>query len=154
MGGMTLASTGGDGMVKLWQANLDGVWHEQAVLDCSGSHRKGSLWVIGIGRNQYRGALEIERPQQGSRDQADKSPTPMDSSSGSRDKKSKDYDCGEAKEANSAAQHSVDFTEAEEDLVFRMHRLVGNRWEIIAGRIPGRTAEEVERFWAKKHQEK
>lgn len=38
MGGMTLASTGGDGMVKLWQANLDGVWHEQAVLDCSGSH--------------------------------------------------------------------------------------------------------------------
>jgi len=36
MGGMTLASTGGDGMVKLWQANLDGVWHEQAVLDCSG----------------------------------------------------------------------------------------------------------------------
>ncbi|KAL6842771.1 hypothetical protein ACP4OV_027615 [Aristida adscensionis] len=38
MGGMTLASTGGDGMVKLWQANLDGVWHEQAVLDCNGSH--------------------------------------------------------------------------------------------------------------------
>ena len=40
MGGMTLASTGGDGMVKLWQANLDGVWHdkiEQAVLECSGS---------------------------------------------------------------------------------------------------------------------
>lgn len=36
MGGMTLASTGGDGMVKLWQANLDGVWHEKAVLDCSG----------------------------------------------------------------------------------------------------------------------
>ncbi|KAF8696936.1 hypothetical protein HU200_036580 [Digitaria exilis] len=38
MGGMTLASTGGDGMVKLWQANLDGVWHEQAILDCNGSH--------------------------------------------------------------------------------------------------------------------
>jgi nucleoporin SEH1 len=38
MGGMTLASTGGDGMVKLWQANLNGVWHEQAVLDCNGSH--------------------------------------------------------------------------------------------------------------------
>ncbi|TVU03212.1 hypothetical protein EJB05_51243 [Eragrostis curvula] len=38
MGGMTLASTGSDGVVKLWQANLDGVWHEQAVLDCTGSH--------------------------------------------------------------------------------------------------------------------
>uniref|UniRef100_A0A0E0GB35 Anaphase-promoting complex subunit 4 WD40 domain-containing protein n=1 Tax=Oryza nivara TaxID=4536 RepID=A0A0E0GB35_ORYNI len=38
MGGMTLASTGGDGMVKLWQANLNGVWHEQAVLDCNVSH--------------------------------------------------------------------------------------------------------------------
>ena len=28
------------------------------------------------------------------------------------------------------------------------------RWELIAGRIPGRTAEEVEMFWSKKHQEK
>ena len=26
------------------------------------------------------------------------------------------------------ARHFVDFTEAEEDLVFRMHRLVGNRF--------------------------
>ncbi|XP_072950134.1 protein SEH1 [Typha angustifolia] len=36
MGGMTLASTGGDGMVRLWQSNLNGVWHEQASLECSG----------------------------------------------------------------------------------------------------------------------
>jgi myb proto-oncogene protein len=28
------------------------------------------------------------------------------------------------------------------------------RWELIAGRIPGRTAEEVEIFWSKKHQDK
>ncbi|KAJ3670924.1 hypothetical protein LUZ60_008350 [Juncus effusus] len=34
MSGMTLASTGGDGMVRLWQCNLNGVWHEQAALDC------------------------------------------------------------------------------------------------------------------------
>ncbi|KAF2951210.1 hypothetical protein DAI22_01g245201 [Oryza sativa Japonica Group] len=34
-----------------------------------------------------------------------------------------------------------------------MHRLVGNRWELIAGRIPGRTAEEVEKFWTIKHQD-
>ncbi|KAG9448409.1 hypothetical protein H6P81_014537 [Aristolochia fimbriata] len=32
MGGMTLASVGSDGMVKLWQANLKGVWHEQATI--------------------------------------------------------------------------------------------------------------------------
>ncbi|KAK4486356.1 hypothetical protein RD792_009028 [Penstemon davidsonii] len=30
--GMTLASTGSDGVVRLWQSNLNGVWHEQAVL--------------------------------------------------------------------------------------------------------------------------
>lgn len=34
MSGMTLASTGGDGMVRLWQSNLNGVWHEQAAIDC------------------------------------------------------------------------------------------------------------------------
>jgi hypothetical protein len=28
------------------------------------------------------------------------------------------------------------------------------RWELIAGRIPGRTAEEVEMFWSRKHQKK
>ncbi|CAL4975237.1 unnamed protein product [Urochloa decumbens] len=78
----------------------------------------------------------------------------MDSSSSSRDKKSKNNERRGAKEANTTAQRFVDFTEAEEDLVFRMHRLVGNRWELIAGRIPGRTAEEVEMFWSKKHQEK
>lgn len=33
MSGMTLASTGSDGLVKLWQSNLNGVWHEQAVLE-------------------------------------------------------------------------------------------------------------------------
>lgn len=33
MSGMTLASTGSDGRVRLWQANLNGVWHEQATLE-------------------------------------------------------------------------------------------------------------------------
>ncbi|RVW43179.1 Protein SEH1 [Vitis vinifera] len=33
MSGMTLATTGGDGMVRLWQSNLNGVWHEQAALE-------------------------------------------------------------------------------------------------------------------------
>ncbi|KAF3793447.1 SEH1 protein [Nymphaea thermarum] len=33
MSGMTLATSGSDGMVRLWQSNLNGVWHEQATLD-------------------------------------------------------------------------------------------------------------------------
>ncbi|KAE9459606.1 hypothetical protein C3L33_08492, partial [Rhododendron williamsianum] len=33
MSGMTLATTGGDGVVRLWQSNLNGVWHEQAVFE-------------------------------------------------------------------------------------------------------------------------
>ncbi|CAM8989229.1 unnamed protein product [Rhodiola kirilowii] len=32
MSGMTLASTGVDGVVRLWQSNLNGVWLEQATL--------------------------------------------------------------------------------------------------------------------------
>lgn len=33
MSGMTLATTGTDGKVRLWQSNLNGVWHEQAVIE-------------------------------------------------------------------------------------------------------------------------
>ncbi|KAK7406061.1 hypothetical protein VNO78_07677 [Psophocarpus tetragonolobus] len=33
MSGMTLATTGHDGMVRLWQANLNGVWHQQAAFE-------------------------------------------------------------------------------------------------------------------------
>lgn len=32
MSGMTLATTGSDGMVRLWQSNLNGIWHQQAVI--------------------------------------------------------------------------------------------------------------------------
>ncbi|MQM12078.1 hypothetical protein Taro_044993 [Colocasia esculenta] len=39
MSGMTLASTGADGMVRIWQSNLNGVWHEQAILDCNATQR-------------------------------------------------------------------------------------------------------------------
>ncbi|XP_050386724.1 MYB-like transcription factor ETC3 [Argentina anserina] len=39
----------------------------------------------------------------------------------------------------------------EEDLIHRMYRLVGERWDLIAGRIPGRTAVELERFWIMRH---
>ncbi|KAL3499245.1 hypothetical protein ACH5RR_038338 [Cinchona calisaya] len=33
MSGMTLATTGGDGVVKLWQSNLNGAWQEQALFE-------------------------------------------------------------------------------------------------------------------------
>ncbi|KAL2347972.1 hypothetical protein Fmac_001972 [Flemingia macrophylla] len=33
MSGMTLATSGHDGMVRLWQSNLNGVWHQQAAFE-------------------------------------------------------------------------------------------------------------------------
>lgn len=33
MSGMTLASTGNEGLVRLWQSNLNGIWHEEATLE-------------------------------------------------------------------------------------------------------------------------
>ncbi|KAF4347660.1 hypothetical protein G4B88_019348 [Cannabis sativa] len=42
-----------------------------------------------------------------------------------------------------------DFEEEEVDLVLRLHKLLGNRqvWSLIAGRIPGRTANDVKNYW-------
>nr|BAF45118.1 R2R3 MYB related transcription factor [Ipomoea batatas] len=39
------------------------------------------------------------------------------------------------------------FSVDEVDLILRLHRLLGNRWSLIAGRIPGRTANDVKNFW-------
>ncbi|GKV40066.1 hypothetical protein SLEP1_g47741 [Rubroshorea leprosula] len=50
-------------------------------------------------------------------------------------------------------QKFIKMTEQEEDIIYRMHRLVGERWDLIAGRIPGRKAEEIERFWIMSEQE-
>ncbi|XP_078428219.1 transcription factor TRY-like [Wolffia australiana] len=58
-----------------------------------------------------------------------------------------------SEEVSSIEWEFVDLTEQEEDLVCRMHRLVGERWALIAGRIPGRTPEEIERFWIMRHSE-
>ncbi|BBH00007.1 Homeodomain-like superfamily protein [Prunus dulcis] len=32
-----------------------------------------------------------------------------------------------------------------------MFNLVGERWSLIAGRIPGRSAEEIEKYWTSRY---
>nr|QGH84099.1 transcription factor CPC [Lilium regale] len=43
------------------------------------------------------------------------------------------------------------FSIDEEDLIARMYGLLGQRWILIAGRIPGRTAEEIEKYCLSKY---
>ncbi|KAL8127659.1 transcription factor MYB90-like [Apium graveolens] len=40
-----------------------------------------------------------------------------------------------------------EFSAEEMDLMIRLHRLLGNRWSLIGGRLPGRTANDVKNFW-------
>ncbi|XWS30814.1 hypothetical protein CRYUN_Cryun23aG0022400 [Craigia yunnanensis] len=40
-----------------------------------------------------------------------------------------------------------DFADDEVGLIIRLHKLLGNRWSLIAGRLPGRTANDVKNYW-------
>ncbi|KAL8172525.1 hypothetical protein V2J09_024329 [Rumex salicifolius] len=63
--------------------------------------------------------------------------------------KAEDSCCSE--EVSSVEWEFINMTEQEEDLIYRMYRLVGDRWALIAGRLPGRKPEEIERFWIMRH---
>ncbi|XP_030540895.1 transcription factor TRY-like isoform X1 [Rhodamnia argentea] len=56
-------------------------------------------------------------------------------------------------EVSSVEWKFINMSEQEEDLIYRMYNLVGDRWGLIAGRLPGRKAEEIERFWMMRHHE-
>ncbi|XP_026429932.1 transcription factor MYB90-like [Papaver somniferum] len=40
-----------------------------------------------------------------------------------------------------------EFEADEADLITRMHNLLGNRWSLIAGRVPGRTANDIKNYY-------
>ncbi|KAG5565976.1 hypothetical protein RHGRI_001789 [Rhododendron griersonianum] len=63
------------------------------------------------------------------------------------------HHCSCSEEVSSIEWEFINMTEQEEDLIYRMYNLVGDRWALIAGRIPGRKAEEIERFWLMRHSE-
>ncbi|XP_060188500.1 transcription repressor MYB5-like isoform X2 [Lycium barbarum] len=50
-----------------------------------------------------------------------------------------------AQETTSEETSKLEFSEDEEMLIAKMFNLVGERWSLIAGRIPGRSADDIEK---------
>ncbi|KAI4322538.1 hypothetical protein L6164_022222 [Bauhinia variegata] len=65
--------------------------------------------------------------------------------------RSSDNVSADSAEQTSQAFSKAEFSEDEETLITRMYNLVGERWSLIAGRIPGRTAEEIEKYWTSRY---
>ncbi|KAI3745099.1 hypothetical protein L1987_58201 [Smallanthus sonchifolius] len=50
-------------------------------------------------------------------------------------------------EGQPSQESKLEFSEDEKSLITLMYKLVRQRWSLIAGRIPGKTADEIKEYW-------
>ncbi|XP_047333738.1 transcription factor MYB114-like [Impatiens glandulifera] len=79
-------------------------------------------------------------------DHQDQSPPPQYSESDD-DHSEEEEEGGDDNNNENSPKPPVEFSEDELTLITRMFHLVGKRWSLIAGRIPGRSAAEIEEYW-------